>query len=202
MGLLGQRGKLRLFKALIASIISCIPAQLVEDSYVFEGWNVPGESRKREKGTSICCWVPSIGWASDGIFDVLHCGLPRFVIIDAVLTICEDIHHAVIRSFVHSISFNPHTDALRKILLSSFYKGGSGSLKRLNQSYTANAWKNLGPTLCSGLLCHTVSQPFLNPRSSVLKLQMGFSCSVLYGWRECWRWRLGEGQAATMLWPS
>lgn len=163
MGLLGQRGKLRLFKGLIASIVSCTPAQLVEDSYVFEGWNIPGESRKREKGTSICCWVPSIGLASDGIFDVLQSGLPRFVIIDAVLTICEDIHQAVIRSFVHSISFNPHTNALRKILLSSFYKGGSGSLKRLNQSYTANEWKNLGPTLCSVCWATLCSSPSSTP---------------------------------------
>ena len=63
------------------------------------------------------------------------------------------------RSFVHLISFNPHSHALRKILLSPFYKGRSKEL-RFIQGRTANKREKLGPTLhsvCSITLCSSPS---------------------------------------------
>lgn len=90
MGLLDQRSKLRLFKAIIASIILCIPIQLVEDSMYLRD-EIPVESRKREKGTNICCWT-SIVFASEWIFDMQQFSLLRFVVIDIVLAIDEDVH--------------------------------------------------------------------------------------------------------------
>lgn len=50
MGLLDRRSKLRLFKAIIASIILCIPIQLVEDSMYLrdEIFQLKAERGKKE----------------------------------------------------------------------------------------------------------------------------------------------------------
>ena len=94
-----------------------------------------------------------------------------------------------IRSFVHSISFNPCNHALRKILLLPFYRRGNGNSGRLSQVCTANEWKNLGPSLCSfcsATLCSSLPPP-TPPLSPVFT--DGIFHSALYGWRKCWRWR-------------
>ena len=100
-----------------------------------------------------------------------------------------------IRSFVHLISFNPHSHALRKILLSPSYKGRSRNSKRLIQGRTVNEWKKLGPNLrsvCSATLCSSPS-PSPEITDGIFTL-----CSVwLEGMLEMGAWGKGELQGCS-----
>ena len=94
------------------------------------------------------------------------------------------------RSFVHLISFNPHSHALRKILLSPFYKGRSRNSDSSKVAQLTNGRNWVQPYTLSAP-SHCV--PALPP---ALKLQIGFSLSA--------RWKLemracGEGWATGLL---
>ena len=62
------------------------------------------------------------------------------------------------RSFVHLISFNPHSHALRKILLSPFYKGRSRNSDSSKVAQLTNGRNWVQPyTVCSITLCSSPS---------------------------------------------
>lgn len=99
MRLLGPGGKQRLFEALIAFIISCIPPQLVEDSMRLRDEH-SREGRKREKGLAFVVECQASCWLS---IESLRCCDPDLSSLMLFWPFMKTFTEQYIRSFVHSI---------------------------------------------------------------------------------------------------
>lgn len=150
-----------------------------------------GAGRKRKElayavKCQASCWLQ--------IESLMCCNLACPILLSLTLfwPFMKTFNKQYIRNFVHLISLNPHSHALRKILLPPFHKGRSRNSKRLTQGHTVNEWKKLGPNLCSVCSATLCSSP---PPSPEITDGIFTLCSVwLEGMLEMGAWGKGELQ--------